>query len=160
MTSPVVVLVATVVVASAADAQNVAAGLGLELQTIDITPMIDAYFETYAADADALIEVCTARGVALQTIKSVARRRWQDDSQPRFSWYEPLRDEEAIRRAVHFVLDRPGLFLNSSSDATLLKTILDAASESSRAASPRDLEADAERFGIEALFVPGGSQGI
>ena len=40
--------------ASAADARAVATELGLELQTIDITPMIDAYFETYQPDADAV----------------------------------------------------------------------------------------------------------
>ena len=38
-----------------------------------------------------------------------------------------MRDPDAIRRAVHFVLRRPGLFLNSSSDATLLPEVLAAA---------------------------------
>ena len=32
---------------------------------------------------------------------------------PRYSWYEPLRDEAAIARAVRWVLDHPQLFLNS-----------------------------------------------
>jgi aryl-alcohol dehydrogenase-like predicted oxidoreductase len=32
----------------------------------------------YAADVEALIELCNERGVAIQTIKSVARRRWQN----------------------------------------------------------------------------------
>src|SRR5262245_27174349 len=74
----------------------------------------------YASEFEALLALCHARGVAVQTIKSVARRRWEGDTQPRFSWYEPLREPEAIRRAVHFVLGRPGLFLNTSSDATVL----------------------------------------
>ncbi len=78
----------------------------------------------YAAAFERLVALCRSRGVALQTIKSVARRRWRDSSEPHFSWYEPLRDADAVRRAVHFVLARPGLFLNSSSDATLLRTIL------------------------------------
>ena len=76
----------------------------------------------YAADLEALLALCRERGVAVQTIKSVARRRWQDEAQRRFSWYEPLRDPDAIRRAVHFVLAAAGLFLNTSSDATLLRT--------------------------------------
>src|SRR5215831_19588240 len=78
----------------------------------------------YATDLEALLALCRERGVAVQTIKSVARRRWpearQSEGQRRFSWYEPLTDPDAIARAVQFVLGRPGLFLNSSSDATLL----------------------------------------
>jgi predicted aldo/keto reductase-like oxidoreductase len=70
----------------------------------------------YSADVEALLKLCNERGVATQTIKSVARRRWQNDNERKFSWYEPLRDRDAIRRAVHFVLSRPGLFLNSSND--------------------------------------------
>jgi aryl-alcohol dehydrogenase-like predicted oxidoreductase len=84
----------------------------------------------YASDVDRLIRVCTERGVAVQTIKSIARRRWQDgDPSKRFSWYEPVKDPETLRRVVHFVLSRPGIFLNTSSDATLLPLILQAASE-------------------------------
>ena len=114
----------------------------------------------YAADFAALLAVCRERGVAVQTIKSVARRRWQGEGGRRFSWYEPLRDPDALRRAVHFVLAHPGLFLNTSSDATLLRPILDAAA-SFRAAPPaQDLAADVARLGIEPLFVPGVSEGI
>ena len=101
------------------------------------------------------------RGVAVQTIKSVARRRWQEEPARRFSWYEPLRDRDAIRRAVHFVLSRPGLFLNSSSDATILRAILDAASEVARSCprTPR-MQADVARYAIEPLFVRGVSDAI
>src|SRR5260370_4306885 len=58
----------------------------------------------YAAEAEALIRTCHERGVAVQTIKSAARRRWQNGDGPKFSWYEPLRDRDALRRAVHFTL--------------------------------------------------------
>ena len=34
----------------------------------------------YRADVEALVERCAADGVALQTIKSIARRRWPDDA--------------------------------------------------------------------------------
>src|SRR5437660_831671 len=84
--------------------------------------------EGYRADVESLLAVCEERNVAVQTIKSVARRRWVDDSQPRFAWYEPLSDGGALARAVRFVLGRPRLFLNSSSDARLLRPILEAAS--------------------------------
>ena len=61
---------------------------------------------------------------------------------------------------MHFVLARPGLFLNTSSDARLLPLILDAAAETVVEPSPAELAADAARYGIEPLFVPGGPQGI
>src|SRR5262245_6052624 len=68
----------------------------------------------YLADVERLIAVCAERGVAVQTIKSVARRRWGEGEGRRHSWYEPIRDVEALRRAVRFVLARPGLFLNTT----------------------------------------------
>jgi aryl-alcohol dehydrogenase-like predicted oxidoreductase len=114
----------------------------------------------YRADFDALLALCAERGVAVQTIKSVARRRWRDDAGPRFSWYEPLRDPEAIRRAVHFVLARPGLFLNTSSDARLLRAILDAAEEAGETPSDAAMAADVARHAVEPLFVRGVSDAI
>src|SRR5215472_13169440 len=65
--------------------------------------------EQYASDLEALLALCRQRGVAVQTIKSVARRRWQGEGERRFSWYEPLTEPGAITRAVQFVLSRPGL---------------------------------------------------
>jgi aryl-alcohol dehydrogenase-like predicted oxidoreductase len=109
----------------------------------------------YGADVEALLKVCRERGVATQTIKSVARRRWSNGDGPKFSWYEPLRDRDAIRRSVHFVLSRPGLFLNTSSDATILREILDAASVKAVAPSRAEMEADVARYAMEPLFIPG-----
>ncbi len=114
----------------------------------------------YAADVDALLKLCRERGVATQTIKSVARRRWQNGDGPKFSWYEPLRDRDAIRRGVHFVLSQPGLFLNSSSDATILRDILDAASEKPAAPARAEMEADVARYAMQPLFIPGVSDSI
>jgi aryl-alcohol dehydrogenase-like predicted oxidoreductase len=114
----------------------------------------------YAADVEALVALCETRGVAMQTIKAIARRRWQGEGQRRFSWYEPLTDPAAIRRAVQFVLARPGLFLNSSSDATLLPHILDAAAGPAIAPPADALAADVARFEMEPLFVRGVAEGL
>ncbi len=114
----------------------------------------------YAADFEALMSLCRERGVAVQTIKSIARRRWSDPPTRRFSWYEPLRDPDALRRAVHFVLARPGLFLNSSSDATLLRATLEAASEAAQAPAPEALQADVSRLAMQPLFVPGAQETV
>jgi len=110
----------------------------------------------YAADFEALLTLCQQREVAVQTIKSIARRRWTDqDEDKRFSWYMPLREPQALRRAVHYVLARPGLFLNTSSDATLLGETLTAAAESEAAPDDQTLMRDIARMGIEPLFVRG-----
>jgi aryl-alcohol dehydrogenase-like predicted oxidoreductase len=116
--------------------------------------------DQYAADAEALIKLCNERGVATQTIKSAARRRWQNDNERKFSWYEPLRERDALRRAVHFVLSRPGLFLNSSSDATILREILEAAAQPPIAPAREDMEADVAHYAMEPLFIPGVSDRI
>jgi aryl-alcohol dehydrogenase-like predicted oxidoreductase len=108
----------------------------------------------YLADLEALIGYCEENGVAVQTIKAVARRRWTDaDPSRRFSWYMPLEDPAALRRAVGYVLGRPGLFLNTTSDATLLPAIFAAAAERVPLPSDEEMQADAEAFGIEPLFI-------
>jgi len=108
--------------------------------------------EAYRADLESLLGVCEERRVAVQTIKSIARRRWADDSQPRFAWYEPISDGGALGRAVRFVLGRPQLFLNPSSDARLLRPILDAASAGGAVPSDAELEADVLALGMQPLF--------
>jgi hypothetical protein len=123
----------------------------------NFTMMQDAEYATAFED---LVRLCQTRGVAVQTIKSVARRRWQDEPEQRFSWYEPLRDGDAIRRAVHFVLARPGLFLNSSSDATVLRATLEAANEVAELPSRAAMQDDVARHAIEPLFVRGVSDAI
>jgi len=114
----------------------------------------------YKADLERLLAVCAQRGVAVQTIKAIARRRWPDEGERRYSWYEPIRDAEALGRAVRFVLSRPGLFLNSSSDATLLPALLAAAAEPAAAPSAQELEADSARLAMAPLFVRGVSDAI
>lgn len=114
----------------------------------------------YAADFEALAEVCAEREVALQTIKAVARRRWQDDEARKFSWYEPLRDPEDIAMLVAWVLDRPGTFLNSSSDATLLPDILRAAANRRECPAPAEIDELQVREKLEPLFSPGALESI
>jgi aryl-alcohol dehydrogenase-like predicted oxidoreductase len=109
----------------------------------------------YRADLEELLGVCAERGVAVQTIKSVARRRWRHDHDgPRHSWYEPLDDPDAVGRAVRWVLGNPQVFLNTSSDAGMLPLTCAAASAGDATARPSDAEMDADvaRLGVEPLF--------
>jgi aryl-alcohol dehydrogenase-like predicted oxidoreductase len=86
--------------------------------------------DVYRSDLEELLDVCAEQQVAVQTIKSVARRRWPDDhSGPRYSWYQPLGDGDALARAVRWVLANPQVFLNTSSDARLLRSTLDVAGD-------------------------------
>lgn len=106
----------------------------------------------YQNDVEALLERCASGNVAVQTIKSMARRRWEDPSGGHRSWYEPIDEGEPVGRAVRFVLGRPQLFLNSSSDTTLLAATLDAASAGGPIPSAAEMEADAAAMGVAPLF--------
>ncbi|MEP7202741.1 MAG: aldo/keto reductase [Ilumatobacteraceae bacterium] len=114
----------------------------------------------YRADYEALVELCAEREVAMQTIKAIARRRWSGSREGKFSWYEPLTDPGAITRAVNYVLSDQQRFLNTTSDATLLPIILDAASGELVEASHDDLHADVEAFGVTPLFDGGDLERI
>jgi aryl-alcohol dehydrogenase-like predicted oxidoreductase len=107
---------------------------------------------SYRDDVETLLAICAERRVAVQTIKAVARRRWEGDGQPRFSWYEPLPEGPALERAVRFVLSRPQVFLNSSSDARLLRPTLTAAAAGGAAPAVEVLEADVASLGVRPLF--------
>jgi hypothetical protein len=108
----------------------------------------------YRADVEALLELCAERNVAVQTIKSIARGRWSGSREGKFSWYEPLTDPGAIGRGVRYVLANSQLFLNTTSDATLLPTVLSAVADAAGlpAPDPTELRADIEAFGITSLF--------
>ena len=110
----------------------------------------------YAADFDRLWTCCRERQVAVQTIKSIARRRWPEGATPTHTtWYEPLVDPLAIRRATHWALARPGVFVNSASDLTLLPAILEAAA-SFEAPEPGVASQGAlDDLEVEPLFVHG-----
>ncbi len=84
--------------------------------------------EQYAADFEALAAVCADRGVAMQTIKAITLAPWDGREQTAATWYEPLREQSDIDLAVHWVLGRPGVFLNTVGDVALLPKVLDAAS--------------------------------
>jgi aryl-alcohol dehydrogenase-like predicted oxidoreductase len=109
----------------------------------------------YARDVEELLAACAEREVAVQTIKSVARRRWKEKPEKRYSWYEPLRDEASVRAAVHYVLQRPGIFLNTSSDTTILSLTLQAAADAVETRSDRDMGALLAGRDMESLFAPG-----
>ena len=110
----------------------------------------------YASDFEALLAICRDRGVAVQTIKCIARRRWPQTAAPRTTtWYEPLEEQADIDRAIHWALSRPAIFVNSASDLDLFERVLQAAesfAERSEAGSMERLVTDLE---MAPLFLRG-----
>jgi aryl-alcohol dehydrogenase-like predicted oxidoreductase len=107
----------------------------------------------YAADVEELLERCVADGVAAQTIKAVARRRWPEHHDgPRFSWYQPLEDQDALARAVRFVLADERVFLNTTSDARLLPAIVAAAEGPLERPTDDELAADEAALDVAPIF--------
>jgi aryl-alcohol dehydrogenase-like predicted oxidoreductase len=107
----------------------------------------------YRTEFEALVATCVERSIAVQTIKSIARRRWPThDTERHFAWYQPLPAGDALDRAVAFVLGRPTLFLNSSSDATLLRATLEAASLDRPIPTDDVLAADEAALDMAPLF--------
>ncbi len=107
----------------------------------------------YAETFEALAAVCAERTVALQTIKSLARRRWEGRAATAATWYEPLREQADIDLAVHWVLGRPEAFLLTTGDVEILPRLLDAAERFERRPSDEEMTGLAERSQAEPLFV-------
>jgi hypothetical protein len=90
----------------------------------------------------------------MQTIKSIALAPWDGRPQTASTWYEPLTDPTDINLAVHWVLGREGVFLNTAGDVSLLPLVLTAAegfaSERPSAAHMAEL---VQRHPLKPLFV-------
>ncbi len=109
----------------------------------------------YAADFEKLLALCREHNVAVQTIKSLARRRWEAAPTQPATWYEPIEEPHALKRAVHWVLARPGVFLSTPGDLELLPRVLDAAANLEPAASEEEMEGDVARLEMKPLFIHG-----
>ena len=107
----------------------------------------------YTANFEQVVALCQERNLAVQTIKGIQRRAWGDRTPTYGTWYEPLLEQADIDRAVGYVLGRPGLFLNSAGDLTLLPKILDAAERFQQAPSEAEMQAMAARLEMSSMFV-------
>lgn len=107
----------------------------------------------YAENFNALVATCQQRNVAVQTIKSIAYRPWLGRQHTHAVWYEPLEDQQDIDRAVHWVLKRQGLFLDTVGDIHLLPRVLDAASRFQVGTPDEEMQAMVARLAMEPLFV-------
>ena len=107
----------------------------------------------YAADFETLVTLCRERQIAIQTIKSIARRPWGD--RPRTCntyFYEPLEEQEAIDTAVQWALGLPDSFLVTAGDMQLVPKMLEATNRFSKRPSDADIHALVNEFDIQPIF--------
>jgi len=107
----------------------------------------------YAADFNELVGLCRKPNVAVQTIKSIARRPWE--SRPRTHntyFYEPLETQDAIEKSVQWSLGFPNSFLITAGDMQLLPKILDAAKRFERRPSDIEMRTLVDEFDMQQIF--------
>ena len=114
-------------------------------------------FRRYGEDFARTLALCEEHGVAVQTIKSLARGPWAAGVERTHStWYQPLEDPADIALAVRWILGQrhgqSGLFLNSTGDVTVLPVLLQAAADGGPKPTDDEMEAMAKRTGMATIF--------
>ena len=107
----------------------------------------------YARDFEELHQQCRERGIAFQTIKGITLGPWEEKEHTHGTWYEPLSQPEDIDLAVRWVLGRPGIFLNSAGDLSLLPHVLESALRGGERPGDAEMAALVERRGMAPVFV-------
>ena len=108
------------------------------------------YAETFEALADGVRGA--QRGAADDQVAS-PRKPWDGRERDLATWYEPLREQADIDLAAHWVLGRPGVFLITTGDVSILPKLLDAAERFSERPSDERMAELAGRLGLAPLFV-------
>ncbi|MBA2288931.1 MAG: aldo/keto reductase [Chloroflexia bacterium] len=106
----------------------------------------------YAAEFETLAAMCEERNVAMQTIKAITKAPWGDKPQTAATWYEPLRDQGPIDLTVHWVLGRPGVFVNTVGDIEVLPAVLDAAERFDARPTDEAMRELTSQWQLEPLF--------
>ncbi len=88
----------------------------------------------------------------MQTIKSLAAGHWGEKQRTTRTWYQPLREQADLDRAVHWVLGHDQVFLNSASDMDLLAKVLNAAERFQAPPLDAEMEAMVARAAMSPLF--------
>jgi aryl-alcohol dehydrogenase-like predicted oxidoreductase len=108
--------------------------------------------EQYRSEFEAVVRICREHRAAVQTIKSIARGPWGITPPNRNTWYQPLEEQKDIDQAVHWVLGRGDLFLNTVGDVDLLPKVLDAASRFEKRPGQEEMEGLVQRNKMSSLF--------
>jgi aryl-alcohol dehydrogenase-like predicted oxidoreductase len=108
--------------------------------------------ERYRGEFEEVVRLCQERRAAVQTIKSIARGPWGTTPPNRSTWYQPLEEQKDIDQAVHWVLGRGDVFLNTVGDVDLLPKVLDAASRFEKRPGQEEMEGLVQRNKMSSLF--------
>jgi predicted aldo/keto reductase-like oxidoreductase len=107
----------------------------------------------YAARFNELLERARERNVAVQTIKSIARRLWPEGANKfAATWYEPFTEQADIDKAVHWVLGNEDVFLNTAGDIHILPKVFDAANRFESRPSDEAMETLNEEQDVTPMF--------
>lgn len=106
----------------------------------------------YAESFGKLREYCHQKELPLQTIKSVARRKYPGREWSHATWYQPLSDPQAIEKAVNWVLGITEVFLITTGDLNVLPHILSAASRFEGPPEDNVMRELVEKENMEPLF--------
>jgi aryl-alcohol dehydrogenase-like predicted oxidoreductase len=109
--------------------------------------------ERYLSDFLNLKSLCQSRNVAMQTIKSIVHRPWEDShAQNRSTWYRPLENQSDIDLAVQWVLGHSGLFLNTVGDVHVLPKVIYAADRFVVQPTDDEMQMLVDKLGMKSLF--------
>lgn len=108
----------------------------------------------YASQLETLLQRAKDKNMAVQTIKSISKGLWKSEGD-KFgnTWYEPFTEQADIDLAVHWVLGREGVFLNTVGDVNLLPKVLDAAQRFEKRPSDEAMHDLIKRTGATPMFV-------
>jgi aryl-alcohol dehydrogenase-like predicted oxidoreductase len=81
----------------------------------------------YASQMKALVQICNEKKTAVQLIKTLQRRPWEERPRTHATWYEPVAEQHALDQALHWAMGHPGVFINTPGDMELLPRVLESA---------------------------------
>ncbi len=108
--------------------------------------------EQYARAFRQLKSVCREKNVALQMIKTAARRNYAEGDTHYDTWYLPYESQEKMDLAIHWALAQEGTFVNSSGDVDILPKVLKAAQTFTGRPSDEQMRAMVEEQEAQPLW--------
>jgi aryl-alcohol dehydrogenase-like predicted oxidoreductase len=106
----------------------------------------------YATDFDRLMAYCREHDIAVQTIKAIARGFWGKKPHDHNTWYEPVTDQQAIKKLVHWVLGLTDVFLITVGDIQELPKVLEAAASFESQPADEEMVRLVGEEGLEPVF--------
>lgn len=107
----------------------------------------------YAEEFESLITLCRQNGIAVQTIKAVAKQRWGVRPKTHNTYfYEPLVDQRSIDVAMFWAMGLPKSFVISVGDMEVLPKVLDAANRFEVQPPDSEIARLVAEFAIKPIF--------